>query len=230
MAVLIETRLNALRLGESTSTRKNCLGRLEGVCADFKNPTRNGRLYNRQLWENVFSSDLFQEALKTKTLLGELDHPEDRFECLAKEACIVITDYEFNDDEGLVYAGFDILDTPSGRILKSLLDYGCVMGVSSRGQGDIVTTEDGEKVDEDTYEFECFDVVTTPAVFKARPPVVEGLKKLKTATFTESIKAQISSAETVSELETIQKVLETSQAPDMDLLIESRYLQINFAI
>ena len=65
--VLIETRLNSLKLCESAQVRKGCLGRLEGICADFVNPTRNGRYYPRKLWENVFNDDLVKEALETKT-------------------------------------------------------------------------------------------------------------------------------------------------------------------
>lgn len=219
MAILIETRLNSLKLNENASPRKGCLGRLEGVCADFKNPTRNGRLYPRKLWENVFNDTLFQESLESKTLLGELDHPEDRLEVLAGEACIVMTDYRIDDEEGVIYAGFDILDTPRGKILKSLLDYGCVMGVSSRGQGDITNTTNGEVVDEDTYDFACFDVVTTPAVAKARQNVVESVKK--TRTFVESVRKQITEAETVGDLKAIKRVIETTQMPEMDTLIES---------
>ncbi len=219
MAILIETRLNSLKLNENASPRKGCLGRLEGVCADFKNPTRNGRLYPRKLWENVFNDTLFQESLESKTLLGELDHPEDRLEVLAGEACIVMTDYRIDDEEGVIYAGFDILDTPRGKILKSLLDYGCVMGVSSRGQGDITNTTNGEVVDEDTYDFACFDVVTTPAVAKARQNVVESVKK--TRTFVESVRKQITEAETVGDLNAIKRVIETTQMPEMDTLIES---------
>ena len=219
MSVLIETRLNALKLNENASPRKGCLGRLEGICADFKNPTRNGRLYSRKLWENVFNDSIFQESLKSKTLLGELDHPEDRLEVLAGEACIVMTDYSIDEDEGVIRAGFDILDTPRGKILKSLLDYGCVMGVSSRGQGDISTTSNGEVVDEDTYDFACFDVVTTPAVEKARQNVVENVKKTKT--FVESIKKQIKEAETVGDLNAIKKVISITQSPEIGSLIES---------
>jgi hypothetical protein len=157
--------------------------------------------------------------LESKTLLGELDHPEDRLEVLAGEACIVMTDYRIDDEEGVIYAGFDILDTPRGKILKSLLDYGCVMGVSSRGQGDITNTTNGEVVDEDTYDFACFDVVTTPAVAKARQNVVESVSK--TRTFVESIRKQISEAETVGDLKAIKRVIETTQMPEMDNLIES---------
>jgi chromosome segregation ATPase len=130
-----------------------------------------------------------------------------------------MTDYRIDDEKGVIYAGFDILDTPRGKILKSLLDYGCVMGVSSRGQGDITNTSDGEVVDEDTYDFACFDVVTTPAVEKARQNVVESVKK--TRTFVESIRKQIKEAETVGDLNAIKRVVETTQMPEMESLIES---------
>lgn len=219
MAVLIETRLNALKLNENAKPRKGCLGRLEGICADFKNPTRNGRLYPLKLWKNVFDDPIFKESLNSKTLLGELDHPEDRLEVLAGEACIVMTDYRIDEDAGVIYAGFDILDTPRGKILKTLLDYGCVMGVSSRGQGDISNTADGEVVDEDTYDFACFDVVTTPAVEKARQNVVESVKK--TRCFVESIKRQITEAETIGDLNAIKRVVTLTQSAESDSLLES---------
>lgn len=223
MRVLIETRMNALRLTESKTPKKGCLGRLEGVCADFKNPTRNGRLYPIELWKKVFDDELFQESLKNKTLFGELDHPEDRFEPLMTEACVVMTDYKIDEDAGLIYGGFDILDTPSGRILKSIVDYGSVVGVSSRGQGDIVETADGERVDEDSYEFACFDVVSTPAVAKARQKVMESVKRVTTQTFEESVKKQIADAKTVSDLNIIRSVVRTSNLNDseIDSLVES---------
>ena len=171
--------MNSLRLNESKAPKKGCLGRLEGVCADFKNPTRNGRLYPIELWKKVFDDPLFKEALANKTLFGELDHPEDRFEPRVKHACIVMTEYDIDEDKGLIYGGFDILDTPDGRVLKNILDYGSVLGVSSRGQGDIIETVDGERVDEDSYDFACFDVVSTPAVEKARQKVVESMRREK---------------------------------------------------
>jgi len=221
--VLIETRMNALRLTESKAPKKGCLGRLEGVCADFKNPTRNGRLYPLELWKKVFDDELFKESLQNKTLFGELDHPEDRFEPLITEACVVMTDYRIDEDKGLIYGGFDILDTPSGRILKTVVDYGSVVGVSSRGQGDIVETADGERVDEDSYEFACFDVVSTPAVAKARQNVMESIKRVTTKTFDESIRQQIKDAETVSDLNIIRSVVRTSDlnSSEIDSLIES---------
>lgn len=223
MQVLIETRMNSLRLNESKTPKKGCLGRLEGVCADFKNPTRNGRLYPIGLWKKVFDDPLFKEALQNKTLFGELDHPEDRFEPLVKHACIVMTDYRIDEDKGLIYGGFDILDTPDGKVLKNILDYGSVLGVSSRGQGDIIEDANGERVDEDSYDFACFDVVSTPAVEKARQKVVESMNKQKKETFRESIERQIKDAESAADLNIIRSVVRASglNSSDMESIVES---------
>lgn len=221
--VLIETRMNSLKLNESKAPKKGCLGRLEGVCADFKNPTRNGRLYPLELWQKVFNDPLFKEALANKTLFGELDHPEERFEPLVKHACIVMTDYTIDEDKGLIYGGFDILDTPDGRVLRNILDYGSVLGVSSRGQGDIIECADGERVDEDSYDFACFDVVSTPAVEKARQKVVESMKREKKETFKESIERQIGDADTAADLNIIRSVVKTSDltSSEMNSILES---------
>lgn len=218
---LIERTNGVLKLVESAKLRKGCIGRMEGPCADFKNPTRNDRLYGLQLWKNVFANELFQESIKTRTAFGELDHPEDRFEVLSKLACTVMTDYEIDEDAGLVYGGFDILDTPQGRILKALLDYGCQMGVSSRGTGDIIETENGEEVDPDTYEFACFDVVSTPAVAKARQTYTESVKQAtKKKTLTESIKSAITDCVSTAELDAIKTTINNAKVPNLHSLYE----------
>lgn len=220
--VLIETRLNSLKLCESAQVRKGCLGRLEGICADFANPTRNGRFYSRKLWERVFNDDLVKEALETKTLIGELDHPEERFETLAQEACVVMTDYKFNDDT--LTGGFDILDTQKGRTLKALLDYGCIMGVSSRGQGDVESNGQYEEVDPDTYDFAGFDVVLTPAVKRARQKVTESAKKAeadKLVPLTESLTKEIDAVNSIEALDSITALIEAAHLPNSADLMEA---------
>ena len=217
----MERTNGVLKLVESAKLRKGCIGRLEGPCADFLNPTRNDRLYGLQLWKNVFSNDLVLESIRTKTAFGELDHPEDRFEVLSKLACVVMTDFNINEEEGVVEGGFDILDTPQGKILKSLLDYGCQMGVSSRGTGDIIQTENGEEVDPDTYEFACFDVVSTPAVAKARQTYTESIKQdRKKKALTESIKSEINNCNSEIELNAIQNTIKNAKVPNLHSLNE----------
>ena len=223
-------RTGSLRLVESTKVKKGCLGRLEGPCADFKNPTRNGRLYGLQLWKNVFDNKFVKEALNTKTLFGELDHPEDRFEVLSKYACVCMTDYKIDEAEGIVYGGFDILDTEAGRILKSLVDYGSQMGVSSRGEGDIIQGENGEEVDPDTYDFACFDVVSTPAVERARQTVVESVEhNRKKRQLIESVEREIKNADTIEVLDNIERTVTNCNMPNLSRIkrsIKNRKSQI----
>lgn len=164
--------------------KRGILARLYGPCADFINPTRNGRGYSDDLWEKVFQQPLVQEKLRNGGIFGELDHPEDREQICSEKIAICMPEAPKRDEDGHLIAYFDILDTPCGRIAYQLAKYGYKLGVSSRGTGDVITDEEGnEVVDPDTYDFECFDLVLTPSVEAARMTMQEGLSKdtLKTA-------------------------------------------------
>lgn len=226
--LLIETRMNSLSLKESKSTKElhpGCLGTIEGPCADFVNPTRNDNYYSRKLWVNVFNDDIVKESLQDRILIGELDHPGDRLDTKATNAAIVMTDYSFDDNNGVVNGTFDILDTPNGRILKSLLDYGCKIGVSSRGEGDVEVVEGINRVDEDGFNFIAFDAVVLPAVKAAKPTLREGLDReevdAKVLSLKESLSKEVNDAQTIGELTLIKKVVEATNLPDADSLLES---------
>lgn len=173
--------------GTSSRDKRNkaILGTLTGPCADIINPTRNGRKYDEALWDNVFSSDLVKEQIAAGGVLGELGHPADRSETDPTMVAICMSSLPEKNKDGLLMGKWDILDTPNGRILKTLVDYGYKIGISSRGTGDVVEDIDGgEHVDESTYDFQAFDAVIIPAVKAARlSPVVEsiGNKTLKQA-------------------------------------------------
>lgn len=157
------------KLTEAEQKSRGILGRLVGPCADFVNPTRNGRKYSEKLWENVFSNPIMQEKIKNRCVFGELGHPADRTETDMEKIAICLAEQPKKGQDGKLYGVFDILNTPNGRILKSLCDYGCKIGISSRGQGDLITDMDGEEaVDPDTYDCECFDAVLLPGVEAAR--------------------------------------------------------------
>lgn len=158
---------------EEMKSRK-ILGRLVGPCADFLNPTRNGRGYGEELWEKVFSDPIVNEKIENKCLFGELGHPADREEVDMEKIALALNEKPKKNSDGKLIACFDILDTPNGRILKTLCDYGTTIGISSRGSGEVI----GEEVDPDSYTFECFDAVITPAVKDARLSyVTESLDK-----------------------------------------------------
>lgn len=174
------------KLSAEEQAKRGILGRLIGVIADFKDPTRNGRFYSEKLWENFFNNPLTQEKIKEKVFVGELGHPADRTEVDMEKIAICLAETPKKGDDGKIHGVFDILDTPNGRILKTLCDYGSHIGVSSRGTGDTFDDYDGrESVDPDTFECECWDAVLVPAVKEARLQYVtesySGKKTLKQA-------------------------------------------------
>ena len=171
------------KLTEEEQRKRGILGRLVGPIADFKNPTRNGRKYTEKLWEKVFNDPIVKEKIENKCLYGELGHPiDERLETDMTKICCCMSEQPKKSNDGKLYGVVDVIDTPNGRILKTLLDYGATVGISSRGEGDIIN--DGymgeEIVDPDTYQFEAFDIVLTPAVKSARlKPVTESFNSNK---------------------------------------------------
>jgi len=166
-------------LSEEEKASRHILGRLYGPIATSLEKTRNGRGYNKELWEKALADDIFKEKLATKSLFLELGHPADREETDMKLVCACIPEMPKIVD-GDLYAYVDILDTENGRLLKTLCDYGFVPGISSRGSGDIMANDE---VDPDTFFLETWDIVQLPAVKKARLSVCEsfdGKKPLKT--------------------------------------------------
>ena len=218
-ATILEAQ-NSQTIYEEGKSNSGILGHLKGIFADYKNGTRNSdRLYTEELWDNrVFGSEDVMEALETKTLFGELDHPEgDRCETLAKNAAISITKLEKKPDEGVIYGEADILDTPTGRIVKALADSGAKLGISSRGMGEEVYVNGQNIIDPDTYDFITFDVVVTPANTKARVELTESkhLSKL-----TESFKKEVSESETENQLNQLKTVVESVNVPNKDEIIK----------
>ena len=59
-----------------------------------------------------------------------------------------------------------ILDTPSGKVLQSLVNAGCKLGISSRGMGS-VKEERGKTIVEDDFTLICFDIVSDPSTENA---------------------------------------------------------------
>lgn len=148
----------------------NVLKRIKGVLSDFGS-NRNGRIYPRELWENVINSDYVKEMINSHGLVGELDHPEERLEISLQEVSHVINDMWIEGDQ--VMGIIDILPTPNGKIVNELLDYGTDIGISSRGAGSVGA---GNVVDPD-YQFITFDFVARPSCEAARlNTILEGVK------------------------------------------------------
>ena len=65
-------------------------------------------------------------------------------------------------DDGVCYGTVELLDTPSGQILQSLVESGVTLGISSRGVGS--TRRDGDyDVVQDDFQLICWDYVSEPS-------------------------------------------------------------------
>ncbi len=181
MSDSIREMLHFQDLTPEEKEKRGILCRLYGPCADFAGPTRNGRKYGDDLWENVFTKNpLVLELLKNGGIPGEAQHPVDRDEIDVEKIAIMMPEAPKKDENGHLIAYFDVQDTPCGRILYQLARYGFKIGISSRGNGDVIEDENGEEiVDPETYDFTCFDAVITPSVEAARMNMVESLDTSK---------------------------------------------------
>mgnify|MGYP000344250294 CR=1 FL=1 len=138
------------------------LATLEGPFAEIESVNRNNRVYSKELWESVINSDYVQEMLGNKTLFGEADHPEDRFEISLPDISHVITDLWIDESNNQVMGKLDILDTPAGQILYTVCEYGSQIGISARAAGSLKEENGVKRVVEDDYTFFTFDTVPNP--------------------------------------------------------------------
>ena len=103
-------------------------------------------------------------ALKEGPLIGELDHPTDSI-IHFKSASHKIDKLWW---EGKVLMGEGtILNTPEGKILRSLINDGVRIGISSRGVGNGKVNENGILVIGESYKLITFDAVADPSTNQA---------------------------------------------------------------
>lgn len=124
---------------------------------------QNGRVYNRALLERECQKYL-KEFVQTGTAYGELDHPESAVVSL-KNASHIVKElwWEGNDLMGRV----EILPTPAGNIVKSIIDRGHTIGISSRGTGSVTQVSEDTLAVEDDFELICWDFVSNPSTHGA---------------------------------------------------------------
>ena len=93
---------------------------LSGIFATLDGKeNRNGRIYTKE--EYLKHLQYLREDIRSgEPLLGELDHPDDRFEVKLKEASHRVIDLWYDPNTKCVMGKIELLNTPNGKILKSL--------------------------------------------------------------------------------------------------------------
>jgi len=130
---------------------------LTGIMQKADQENGNGRVYSKKVLSREIEN--YSKIIDDRRALGELDHPEDSVVNL-KNASHIVTKvwWEGNNVMGKVR----VLDTPSGKILKSLVESGVKLGISSRGLGS-TRKESGKTIVEDDFQLICFDFVQEPS-------------------------------------------------------------------
>ena len=129
------------------------------MLANEKN--QNGRVY--QLDEMVNEVGRYtKEMIQTRRAIGEMNHPQST-EVNPVNACHLVTELKQN---GNYFMGkSQVLSTPMGLLLKSLIQDNVKMGISSRALGNI--TESGGAKNVSNFHLICLDVVHQPSVQNA---------------------------------------------------------------
>jgi hypothetical protein len=130
---------------------------VEGILATAEVKNGNGRYYKKDLWEREI--DKYMSCVRENRALGELDHPESSIINL-KNVSHNIRGIWWDGDK--VMGKIEILPTPSGNILKALIENNITVGVSSRGMGSLKPLGETMEVQDD-FELLCWDFVSTPS-------------------------------------------------------------------
>lgn len=104
------------------------------------------------------------------SVLGEVDHPED-LKINLDRAAILVEQMWMDGPNG--YGKLKIIPTPMGNLVRTMLESGVKLGVSSRGSGNVADDGSGQVSD---YEIITVDVVAQPSAPGAYPtPIYEHL-------------------------------------------------------
>ena len=124
---------------------------------------QNGRIYKREILEEEVKNYV-ENFVKVGNAYGELDHPESVIVSL-KNASHVVKELWWEGDD--LMGKEELLNTPSGNIVKEILKGGHTIGISSRGTGSVQQTNEGTLMVQPDFELVCWDFVSNPSTIGA---------------------------------------------------------------
>ena len=156
---LITEEINKVEfITEGKGSEKQCF--IKGIFLQAEQVNRNGRMYPMAIMEKEVNR--YNEAFVQKgRALGELGHPDGptvNLDRVSHKIC------ELYRDGNNFMGKAKLLETPMGKIAKSLISEGVCLGVSSRGVGSLKMTNEGHKiVGEDFMLATAADIVADPS-------------------------------------------------------------------
>lgn len=146
---------------------------MKGICIQGGVRNANQRVYPVSEIGRAVNS-LNEQVAGGYSVLGEVDHPEG-LNINLDRVSHMITEMWMESSNG--YGKLKILPTPMGNLVKTMLESGVKLGVSSRGSGNV--SEDGSGNVSD-FEIITVDVVAQPSAPGAYPtPVYEQMMNMR---------------------------------------------------
>ena len=165
--------------------------------SDIKN--KNGRMYPKEILQREVAR-YNREFINKKRAFGELGHPDGPTVNLERVSHMIRALYP----EGNNFIGeARVLDTPYGKIVKSLIDEGARLGVSSRGMGTLSNTGGANVVNNDFYLATAADIVADPS---APDAFVEGIMEGKEWIWDNGILKEAQVKELKSQVESKERI------------------------
>ena len=130
---------------------------MKGILQKAETLNQNGRVYPRAILEREIRN--YQKFIQENRALGELDHPDSSVVELKNASHNIKEAYM---EGNIVYGTVEILNTPSGKILQSLVESGVTLGISSRGVGS-TRAEGNKQIVQDDFQLICWDFVSEPS-------------------------------------------------------------------
>ena len=130
---------------------------LTGICQKANVQNGNLRIYTTEILKREVEN--YQSLIQQNRALGELDHPDSSVVSLEKVSHRVISLWMEGD---CVYGKLLVLPTPTGNILRALVESGCTIGISSRGLGSVEQVG-GRTIVQNDFQLICFDMVSDPS-------------------------------------------------------------------
>lgn len=159
MKLIIEEVVDAKFLTEEKDGKKNYF--LEGVFLQAEQKNRNGRVYPKHVLVREVRRYI-KEFVDRKRAFGELGHPDSPTVNLDRTSHMITS---LTEDGNNFLGRAKVVDTPHGRIVKTLIDEGATLGVSSRGMGSLKTIKEGsvQQVQDDYFLATAADIVADPS-------------------------------------------------------------------
>jgi len=129
--------------------------------ADIKN--QNGRVYPKEVLQKEIKN-FNNKYVKEGRALGELGHPAGPVINLDRVSHII---KELTEDGSNFIGKAKVMDTPNGRIVKSFINEGVKLGVSSRGMGSVKLNREGVNEVQKDFVLSTVDIVADPSAPEA---------------------------------------------------------------